>query len=82
MYLLPIHADRIHHNPYKGKKYREFVLQDDLGTRVCKLALTAEEYLRVSTSTQDNDKISNLMRAVPGLTFGEAIKCLNASRVS
>jgi type IV secretory pathway VirB4 component len=63
-------------SPYRGKDYREFVLQDDTGTRIVRLKLSPEEYWRVTSTRSDNDKLSRLRAAVPGLTLEEAIRCL------
>jgi type IV secretory pathway VirB4 component len=65
--------------PYRGKEYREFVLQDDTGTRVVRLYLTPKEYWRVTSTREDNDKLQALQRYVPGLSLEEAIECISRS---
>lgn len=74
--LGPRFTSRITENPYRGKEYREAVLQDDTGTRVVRLALSPEEYWRVTSTREDNEKLENLRQAVPGLSLEEAIRCL------
>jgi len=56
--------------------YREVFLQDELGGRVLQVAVTPEEYWRVTSSRADNEKLQGLLNAVPGLTLEEAIRCL------
>jgi hypothetical protein len=63
----------------RAKDYREVFLQDELGGRVLRVAVTPEEYWRVTSSREDNEKISALQSAVPGLTLKEAIRCLAVS---
>lgn len=76
--LGPRFTNRITENPYRGKEYREAVLQDDVGTRIVRLALSPEEYWRVTSTREDNEKLGHLRKAVPGLTLEEAIRCLAA----
>jgi hypothetical protein len=63
-------------SPYRGSSYREFVLQDDTGTRLVRLYLTPQKYWKVSSTREDNDKLALLQKHVPGLTLDEAISCL------
>jgi type IV secretory pathway VirB4 component len=70
------HLRTVVESPYRGKDYREFVLQDDTGTRVVRLYLTPEEYWRVTSTREDNEKLISLQKHVPGLTLEEAIKCI------
>jgi hypothetical protein len=60
----------------RSAEYREVFLQDELGGRVLRVAVTSEEYWRVTSSRSDNEKIHALLAAVPGLTLQEAIRCL------
>lgn len=64
-------------HPYKGREYREAVLQDDTGTRVVRLYLTDEEYWRMTSSKEDVDKFNRLRQVIPELTIEEAIRCLS-----
>jgi hypothetical protein len=57
--------------------YREVFLQDEMGGRVLRVSVTLEEYWRVTSSREDNEKLHALMRQVPGLTLKEAIRCLS-----
>lgn len=70
------HLRAVIDQPYRGKDYREFVLQDDTGTRLVRLYLTPREYWRVTSTREDNDKLVQLQKNVPGLTLEEAIECL------
>lgn len=47
-------------HPYRGREYREAVLQDDTGTRVVRLYLTDEEYWRMTSTKEDVDKFNRL----------------------
>ncbi len=62
---------------YRARDYREVLLQTEHETKVLQVRLTPEEYLRVSSSREDNEKINNLRTAVPGLKLEEALKCLS-----
>ncbi len=70
------HLQAIVTHPYRGREYREAVLQDDLGTRIIRVFLTDEEYWRTTSSKDDQTKFNQLRAAVPGLTLQEAIRCL------
>lgn len=63
-------------HPYRGREYREAVLQDDTGTRVVRLYLTDEEYWRMTSTKEDVDKFNRLRAVVPELSIEEAIRCL------
>ena len=54
-------------NPYRGNDYRQFILQDDIGTRVARLFLTPHEYWAMSSKREDVDKIETLRGAAPWL---------------
>jgi len=64
-------------NLERTDRYREVFLQDELGGRVLRVAVTPEEYWGVTSSRSDNEKLYGLMRAVPGLGLEEAIRCLS-----
>jgi hypothetical protein len=57
-------------------QFREVFLQDELGGWVLQIAVTREEYWRVTSSRGDNEKLQKLLEAVPGLKLEEAIRCL------
>jgi len=61
---------------HKGRDYRDFLLQDDTGVRVCSLVMTPEEFWTVTSTRSDNEKLYNLKRAVPGLSDRQAIAVL------
>ena len=63
----------------RSQKYREVFLQDELGGRVLRVAVTPEEYWRVTSSREDNEKLQTLLKTVPGLTLQEAIRCMSVS---
>ncbi|MCB0349083.1 MAG: hypothetical protein KDD37_09610, partial [Bdellovibrionales bacterium] len=60
----------------KGQ-YSEFLLQDSYGERLFRVRVTPEEYLRFSSSKDDNSKINLLIKNVPNLSLSEAIRCLS-----
>ncbi len=60
----------------RSDEYREVFFQDELGGRVLRVAVTREEYWRVTSSRQDNERLHALLNAVPGLKLKEAIRCL------
>ena len=64
-------------NLCRTDKYREVFLQDELGGRVLRVAVTQEEYWRVTSSREDNEKLQTLLKTVPGLTLQEAIRCMS-----
>lgn len=66
-------------HPYRGRDYREIVLQDDTGTRVVRLYLVDQEYWRMNSTKEDQEKLMKLRQAVPELTVEEAIRCLSAT---
>lgn len=59
------------------KKFSEVLFQDKMGSRILKVLLTPHEYLRFSSTKEDNEKILALLEAVPSLTLEEAIPILN-----
>jgi hypothetical protein len=67
-------------HPYRGRDYREIVLQDDTGTRVVRLYLVDQEYWRMNSTKEDQEKLMKLRQAVPELTVEEAIRCLSATQ--
>lgn len=74
--LHPYHVDILTKHAHRGSEFREVVLQDDEGTRVLRVYLTEHEYWSTTSSNKDNQKIRELMDAVPGLSLKEAVKCL------
>ncbi|MEK6706674.1 MAG: hypothetical protein AABZ06_12890 [Bdellovibrionota bacterium] len=60
----------------RSEQYREVFLQDELGGRVLRVAVTPEEYWKVTSSRADNERLHAVLKAVPGLTLKEAIRCL------
>ena len=61
------HIDAVIKNPYRGQDYRQFILQDDIGTRLCRLHLTPEEYWAMSSKQEDVNRIETLRVAAPWL---------------
>lgn len=57
--------------------YRQAIMQDETGTRMVRIYLTPEEYWRITTSSDDMNKLYALRRAIPQLTMEEAIRCLS-----
>lgn len=62
---------------FKNRKYSEFLYQEGDEARVMRLELSREEYWRVTSSQSDRSKLLSLVKAVPGLTTEEAIRCLS-----
>ena len=62
------HIDVLIKSPYRGTDYRQFILQDDTGTRLARLYLTAHEYWAMSSKREDVDKIERLRTAAPWLS--------------
>lgn len=60
--------------------YREALLLDSLGERVIKIKVTSGEYWRLTSSQSDRERIEQVLKAVPGLTEMEAIRCLAVAR--
>ncbi|MGZ3769349.1 MAG: TraG/VirB4 family ATPase [Bdellovibrio sp.] len=58
-------------------KYSEVFHIDNLGKRTYRIVLSPHEYWSYTSKKEDKDKIQNLLKAVPGLTIEEAIKCLS-----
>ena len=48
-------------------------------SKIFRITVTPEEYWSMTTKKEDHIKIENLMKAVPGLSRLEAIKCLSVS---
>jgi hypothetical protein len=63
----------IRNNPYRGKDFRQFILQDDTGTRLMRLFLTKKEYLGMTSSRSEVDKINSIREQFPSLTQDEVI---------
>lgn len=63
-------------HPYRGREFREAVLQDDTGTRIVRLYLTDREYWRMTSTKEDEDKLRRLRTVVPELSVEEAIRCM------
>lgn len=64
---------------FKNRKYSEFLYQEGDRARVMRLELSPEEYWRVTSSQSDRSKLLSLVKAVPGLTTEEAIRCLSVA---
>lgn len=64
---------------FKNRKYSEFIYQQGDEARVMRLELSPEEYWRVTSSQSDRSKLLSLVKAVPGLTTEEAIRCLSVA---
>lgn len=64
---------------FKNRKYSEFIYQEGDQARVMRLELSPEEYWRVTSSQSDRSKLLSLVKAVPGLTTEEAIRCLSVA---
>jgi hypothetical protein len=58
---------------YRGSDFRQFVLQDDLGTRLGRLYLTPREYWEMTSTRTDVDRLDGLKRAVPWIKEDQAI---------
>lgn len=64
---------------FKNRRYSEFIYQQGNQARVMRLELSPEEYWRVTSSPNDRSKLLSLVKAVPGLTTEEAIRCLSVA---
>lgn len=64
---------------FKNRKYSEFIYQQGDEARVMRLELSPEEYWQVTSSQSDRSKLLSLVKAVPGLTTEEAIRCLSVA---
>ncbi|MBU6374593.1 MAG: hypothetical protein KGQ59_01235 [Bdellovibrionales bacterium] len=60
-------------HPYRGKEFRQFILQDDTGTRLCRLYLTPKDYWTATSSRQEVDQLESLRLAAPWLTENQLI---------
>ncbi len=58
-------------------EFSECLLQTAQDSRKLTIKVTKEEYWRLTSSKEDNLKISSLRKAMPQLTLLEAIKCLS-----
>lgn len=61
---------------YRGSEFRQFVLQDDIGTRICRLFLTPREYWEMTSTRNDVDKLDSLKRAAPWLSENQVIEVM------
>lgn len=61
---------------HRGKDYRQFVLQDDLGTRICRLYLTRREYWEMTSSRKDVDRLDALKRSANWLNEDQSIEIM------
>ncbi len=66
---------------YRGSEFRQFVLQDDLGTRICRLFLTKREYWEMTSTRTDVDQLDSLKRSAPWLSENQAIEVMLAKEV-
>lgn len=64
---------------FQSGKFSEFLYQDGDHARAMRLILTPEEYWRITSSQSDRMKLLSLVKAVPGLSTKEAIRCLSVS---
>ncbi len=60
-------------NPYRGKEFRQFILQDDIGTRLCRLYLTPKDFWTATSNRQDIDDMESLKKAAPFLNENQLI---------
>ena len=58
------------------KNYREFILQDNRGTRKVKLQVTPEEYFSMTSTRDEVDKINQIEAALPGLKTKDIIRLI------
>ncbi len=56
--------------------FRQLILQDDLGTRVCRVYLTRTEYWEMTSTRGDLDRLSALRTAVPGLSERQLMRVM------
>jgi hypothetical protein len=59
----------------KGQ-YSDVLFLDQFGSRVLRVQMTEDEYWRVTSSADDNEKLKKLREAIPNLTLEEGIRCL------
>jgi energy-coupling factor transporter ATP-binding protein EcfA2 len=57
-------------------KLSEVLLSDGISEMVLRLRVSPQEYWSITSSHKDTTKLNHLLKAVPGLTEGEAIECL------
>lgn len=60
------------------KQFSEVFLQTSEFSKKLRVKITPEEYWKLTSSKQDNQKIEKLLCAVPELSLKEALKCLAA----
>ena len=60
-------------NAYRGRDFRQFVVQDDLGTRIARLFLTRREYWEMTSSRNEVDQLDELKRALPWLNENQRL---------
>jgi hypothetical protein len=63
-------------HPYRGKEFRQFILQDDTGTRLCRLYLTQKDYWTATSSRQEVDQLEGLRLAAPWLNESQLISVM------
>ena len=68
-------------NPYRGSAFRQFILQDDLGTRLCRLYLTPKDYWSSTSTRQEVDQLDSLKSAVPWLSDNQLISVMAMKEV-
>ena len=56
--------------------YRDFILQDDRGTRKLRLSVTPEEYFSMTSSRDEVDRINQIEAALPKLKTEDIIKLI------
>jgi hypothetical protein len=66
----------IRNHAYRGSDFRQFILQDDLGKRVCRLYLTPREYWEMTSSRQDLDHFERMKAHLPWITENQAIELM------
>ena len=64
---------------FQSGKFSEFLYQEGDHAKAMRLILTPEEYWRITSSQSDRMKLLSLVKAVPGLSTKEAIRCLSVS---
>ena len=59
--------------------FSEVLFQDAYGSRVLRIQLSKDEYWRVTSSQDDNERIKLLMANIPGLTMAQAVRALSGA---
>ena len=67
-------------NLQRTTEYREVLLQDDTGVRVCRIRLTPEEHWECTSDPHHKPIREGLIKAVPGITRAQAVKALALAR--